>query len=367
MYHHLLESPKLGGAGLTALRLAKSLDHRTQGCRVWVPGDGPACEAAKELGLRTHIYDCAKITSPRKLHAALANLRIGRTLRRSGPGIVHVHSPMRYGALQLGLKLSGLKRAVHVQLEEDSAGLRWAFRRPPELIITCARYLVGYVRRTLPEQYQKRQRIVAVPNAVDTTLFYPGDKNKAKRKIGVPDGLPLILMLANLAPHKHQETAIRATAELKRRGLPVACWLAGIERDGTAYTTKLHSLIAELAVHDSVKLLGYRSDAPDLLRAADFFLLPSTHEGLPLSILEAQAAKVPVLTAPAQNHAGYADIVEALLKNREAYDRVAENSYQQVRREYDWGIYCDRIWSLYQELSAEPEANCPQPGSFSSS
>ena len=36
----------------------------------------------------------------------------------------------------------------------------------------------------------------------------------------------------------------------------------------------------------------------DLLRAADFFLLPSTHEGLPLSILEAQASGVPVLAAP---------------------------------------------------------------------
>ena len=56
---------------------------------------------------------------------------------------------------------------------------------------------------------------------------------------------------------------------------------------------------AELGVADQVRLLGHRSDGPDLLRAADFFLLPSTQEGLPLSILEAQACKVPARSSMA--------------------------------------------------------------------
>ena len=57
---------------------------------------------------------------------------------------------------------------------------------------------------------------------------------------------------------------------------------------------------------ECVRLLGQRDDANVLLRAADFFLLPSTNEGLPLSILEAQATKVPVLAAPT---AGIPEIV----------------------------------------------------------
>ncbi len=239
------------------------------------------------------------------------------------------------------------------------------------MIITCAKYLVDYVRRSLAEKYQERQRIVTVPNSVDANEFFPGDKVEAKRRMGTATGVPLILVLANLFPHKGQETAIRAVAELKKRGIDIACWLAGVERGGgEAYTHKLRALIRELRVDERVRLLGYRDDAPELLRAADFFLLPSTREGLPISLLEAQASKVPVLAAPtagipeavadgetgfliaAENYVGYADCIQTLLTNRDLYQRVAENGYEQVRREYDWNIYCERIWGLYCELDA---------------
>ena len=109
----------------------------------------------------------------------------------------------------------------------------------------------------------------------------------------------MVLMLANLAPHKGQATAIRAVQILKRRGIPVDCWLVGERRtDVGSYEAELRQLCSALGVQDIVQFLGFRRDGPDLLRAADVFLLPSTHEGLPLSVLEAQAAHVPVIGAP---------------------------------------------------------------------
>jgi len=335
-----------------------------------MPGDGPMRRMVQEAGLTSDEYP-ANILSYRQLQSAVTNWKFGNTLRRYGPGIIHFHAVVHYGALQLGSRLSGLARVVHVQLEEEETGLRWALRHPPDMIITCAKYLVDYVRRSLAEKYQERQRIVTVPNSVDANEFFPGDKVEAKRRMGTATGVPLILVLANLFPHKGQETAIRAVAELKKRGIDIACWLAGVERGGgEAYTHKLRALIRELRVDERVRLLGYRDDAPELLRAADFFLLPSTREGLPISLLEAQASKVPVLAAPtagipeavadgetgfliaAENYVGYADCIQTLLTNRDLYQRVAENGYEQVRREYDWNIYCERIWGLYCELDA---------------
>ena len=107
----------------------------------------------------------------------------------------------------------------------------------------------------------------------------------------IDPNVPLILMAANLAPHKGQETALHAAAILKQRGFHTQFWFAGVERGGNLdYTKRLRRLVGELGISDQVRFLGQREDIPESLRAADFFVLPSTAEGLPLSILEAQAS-----------------------------------------------------------------------------
>jgi glycosyltransferase involved in cell wall biosynthesis len=372
-YHQFLISRELGGAGLVALHLAHHVQDSGHATQVWLPGEGAALQEAERLGLPTQRYRFAQLASPSRVRAALGNWVIGRALRRLGSGVAHVHSPHLYGMLRWGLRWSGLKRVVHVQLKEGAGGLRWAFKHPPELIITCARFLVDQVRRTLPAPHQEGQPIVAVPNAVDLERFHPGDKRAAKKRVGAPGHVPLVLMLANLAPHKGQETSIRAVALLKRQGIDVVCWLAGSERGGTdAFTGRLRALIRELGVQDRVRLLGQRGDAPDLLRAADLFVLPSTNEGLPLSILEAQATKVPVLAAPtagipeaiedgetglliaAEDAPGYAAQLARLLANPGLYHALAERAFARTAREYNWKTCCERIWALYQEVMEGP-------------
>jgi glycosyltransferase involved in cell wall biosynthesis len=336
---------------------------------VWIPGRGAAWQEAERLGLIPLEFDAERALGAAMLRAAIANLRVGMQLRHGRPGLVHVHGPLFYGALRHALGLSGLQRVVHVHIEEDPVGLQWAFQRPPDLIITCANFLVEHVRQALPEVQRERQRILAVPNAVDTTRYFPGDKKEAKARIGALADQPLLLMLANLAAHKGQETALRALAVLQRRGRNVVCWLAGTERGGTGpYTDRLHALAAELGVAERVRFLGQRGDAPDLLRAADFLLLPSTHEGLPLSILEAQASRVPVLAAPsggvaevvehgttgflipAQDASAYASAMALLLDQPQLYESIVDNAYEQVRRQYGWDRFLDRVRDLYTEV-----------------
>jgi glycosyltransferase involved in cell wall biosynthesis len=176
-------------------------------------------------------------------------------------------------------------------------------------------------------------------------------------------------MLANLAPHKGQETAIRAVSALRARGTDVSLWLAGVERAGSCtHTEALQRLIGDLGVGELVSFLGHRDDAPDLLRAADAFLLPSTREGLPLSILEAQATGTPVVAAPtagvpevvadgetgflvpATDVAGYADRIDSLLRNRAVRDRVVQAALTRTQRYHTWSAYCRRIEELYREV-----------------
>ncbi len=374
-FHQILVSRELGGAALTALHLARYQREQGQDCRVWIPGEGPAWQEAARLGLPCQAFNLPALLGRSRIRAGLANWGLARRLRKGGPGLVHVHSPLHYGALHWALTRSGLARVAHVQIEEGSDGLRWAFRSPPQLVITCAEFLVDPARHALPEK--ARTRVAAVPNAVDIQRFTPGPKDQAKQRLGAPANQPLAVMLANLAPHKGQETAIRAVALLKQQGVDMSCWLAGVERGGEgAYTQRLRALIAEAGVQDRVRLLGQRSDTPELLRAADFFLLPSTHEGLPLSILEAQATKVPVLAAPtagvpevvrdgetgfliaAGDAEGYARRLKALLADPGLARQVAERAFARTTREYSWSAFCRRVTALYEELlgGATPRA-----------
>ena len=123
-----------------------------------------------------------------------------------------------------------------------------------------------------------------------------------------------------------------------------------------------------LGIADRIRFLGHREDVPDLLRAADIFLLPSTREGLPLSVLEAQATKVPVLAAPtagvpevitdgetgflipAEDAGGYAQHIESLLNCPEIHHRVKEQAYSQIIKKHNWHTYYETIWMLYRSL-----------------
>jgi glycosyltransferase involved in cell wall biosynthesis len=266
------------------------------------------------------------------------------------------------------LRLTGLRTAVAVQIEPDTEEIRWAFQDPPDLILPCARFMGDAIRQAMGAKGEKLH-VAAVPNAVDTERFFAGDRAEAKQKLGARVDVPLLLMLANLAPHKGQETAIRAVAQLKARGIPVQLWLAGIERNGRQeYGQFLTTLVANLEVAEQVRFLGFRQDGPELLRAADLLLLPSTHEGLPLSIVEAQASKVPVLAAPtagipevisdgdsgfliaADDWPGYANRIETLLGNHDLRQRIAERAFANVLRDYTMSAYCERVHNLLNGL-----------------
>lgn len=64
---------------------------------------------------------------------------------------------------------------------------------------------------------------------------------------------------------------------------------------GAEETDALSLLCKQLKIQNSVLFLGARTDIPDLLQACDVFLFPSTKEGLPVSVVEAQAAGLPVV------------------------------------------------------------------------
>lgn len=359
-------SPLIGGAGFLAIGLAQAVRDRGTESQAWVPGPGPAAEALERSGVPWHAYslDSLKRGGVWQL-AALGSM--WRRLRHAG-ALVHVHNPTVYGLLSPMLERLGARAAVQFHIDPTEEEVRWALRKPPAVVMTCSKHIAAQVRE-INTRAGRDIPVVPVQNAIDLTRYTPGSRLDAKRLVGAPLDRPLVLMMANLAAHKGQVTAVHAVRYLRDRGVLVDCWLAGEDReDGKRFEASLRTLVQELGVADRVSFLGFRTDGPELLRAADFFLLPSTHEGLPLSVLEAQASGTLVLASPIpgnreviadgetgflidpQNHEGYAARIAALVSDRAAYERVTAAALERVRSEHSWTTYVDRTWQVYREI-----------------
>jgi len=68
---------------------------------------------------------------------------------------------------------------------------------------------------------------------------------------------------------------------------------------GTGYLEeRIKAKVRDLHLEDTVKLLGFRTDVPELCYRSHVFLMPSLWEGFPISLLEAGLAKLPVISTP---------------------------------------------------------------------
>ncbi len=112
------------------------------------------------------------------------------------------------------------------------------------------------------------------------------DREALRREVGGEDVEHLVLAVARLQPEKGIDDLVAAAAALRPRlpGLRVAVAGSGPEEEA------LRAKVESAGLSGSFALLGSRSDVGALLAAADAFCLPSRHEGLPISLLEAMQA-----------------------------------------------------------------------------
>jgi glycosyltransferase involved in cell wall biosynthesis len=126
-----------------------------------------------------------------------------------------------------------------------------------------------------------REQYRVIPNGIDPEIY-------SRDPAPVPGR---IVMVGRLSKQKRPDIALRTIASLLEIHPGVCLDIAG---DGPL-RSETEALLAQLGLAGSVRLLGTRTDIPDLLAEAACFLLTSDYEGCPLSILEAMAAGVPVV------------------------------------------------------------------------
>jgi glycosyltransferase involved in cell wall biosynthesis len=122
---------------------------------------------------------------------------------------------------------------------------------------------------------------LSIPNGIDTDRFWrPENRSPWRRRNGFSDEDLLVVSVGRLERQKNPRMLVNAIESIPNAKLLMV---------GQG------SLRANLEGRDRVHLLGVRDDVPDILAAADIFALTSDWEGLPLAIIEAMAAGLPVV------------------------------------------------------------------------
>ena len=136
---------------------------------------------------------------------------------------------------------------------------------------------------------------MVIPNGIDVEAFAGGDPDAARRDLGLEPSERAVVMVAALRPEKAHEAFVDAIARLRAAGWPVRGLIVG---EGPRRAA-VEAAIAASGVADRIAMLGRRDDVARILRAADALVLPSHDvvETLPLVVLEAMAAGVPVVAS----------------------------------------------------------------------
>jgi glycosyltransferase involved in cell wall biosynthesis len=220
-------------------------------------------------------------------------------------------------------------------------------------------------RRAVPSA-----KMLVVPNGIDSAAFAPDPtaRARARESLGVKDHF-VWLAAGRLEAAKAYPTLLRAMAELGQG--PHILLVCG--RGSLA--DELRALAGELGITDRVRFLGLRSDMPDMMRAANAFVLSSDSEGLPLVLLQASAAGLPIVAtdvggngeAVADGENGFLvppgdpQVLAAAMRRVAELEpaeraRLGEAGQRRVREKFEANSVIDQWERLYGELlkAAQP-------------
>jgi glycosyltransferase involved in cell wall biosynthesis len=192
----------------------------------------------------------------------------------------------------------------------------------------------------------------------------PGDAEELRRRIGVASDETVITWLGRMTEIKRPEILLEAFAKLRHSGHRAKLLLVG---DGPLRPS-LEAVAEELGIAGDTTFLGFRLDVGAVYGASDVVALTSANEGTPVTVIEAQAAGLPVVSTdvggvrdilaegesgfvvPAGDVDGVADRLERLVASRDLRRRLGESGRERAGERYSVPRLVRDVDHLYREL-----------------
>ncbi len=228
--------------------------------------------------------------------------RLRRLLVKKRFDVVHAHLPYSAGLGRLvALSLGPSLRPRFVYTEHSIWG---ETALPVRLVNRAAIHgddalvaVAESARDALPADLRSKARVlvhgVDLSQAAGLVERRKELRDEVRAELGIPDQVCMALTVANLRAEKGYDVLLDAAKIASERGLAVCFVSAG--RGPLA--DHLASEHRRLGLGEGFRFLGPRDDALRLMAAADIFVLPSHHEGLPVTLMEATSVGTPIVAS----------------------------------------------------------------------
>jgi glycosyltransferase involved in cell wall biosynthesis len=372
----LLLSTSMGMGGADQVVLSAAGELRLRGHEVVIVSLtplGPMGTQARSEGIPTESLEMRRgIPDPRGL------ARLVRLVRRWRPDVVHshmVHANLMARALRLFVRVPAVVSTVH-NIHEGGALLMAGYRWTNGLVDHMTIVSETAAQRFISEGIIPKELLRVIPNGVDLDqgmVLPPGVREAARESLGI-QGRFGWLAVGRFETAKDYPTMIRAFAEVHQQEPGAVLLLAG--RGSLQEETE--ALARQLAVAHSVRFLGVRKDVSQLMRVADGYVMSSAWEGMPMVLLEAGTAGLPIVATavggnreivtdgesgylvPPRNPAALALAMLRLMGLSEMQrTSMGERGRQHIRSHYGLSRMVERWEDLYREVSARKLALAP--------
>ncbi|MCA9117500.1 MAG: glycosyltransferase [Planctomycetaceae bacterium] len=364
----LVHSLDVGGAELLAARIARQLRPEFDFSFLCLDREGTLADELRADGFPVQLLGREAGVDwqvPRRLR---------RLVRQNQIDMIHAHqyTPFFYA---LSCRLTGAGRPV---LFTEHG--RWFPDFPSRKRMLFNRLLLRKKDRVTAVGEAVRQalirneglsprRVQVVYNGIDLLPYRAAGESSVCREsvraeLGIGADQFVILQVARLDHLKDHLTAVHTMARVVDRNPAAVLCLVG---DGEE-RPRIEAEIARLQLGNHVRLLGLRRDVPQLLAGADLFLLTSISEGIPLTLIEAMAAGVPIvstdvggvselvqhgqtaLLAPAGDAEQLAGCVLQLMADQELRKTMMDRAAEVAERQFSEDQMLSEYERLYREM-----------------
>jgi glycosyltransferase involved in cell wall biosynthesis len=361
---HMIDGLTFGGAETLLRDLASGLEDRGYRITVGYSTPGPFVQELANKNLKLIRISRFGLVDP------FFMMKMIKLWRADPPQVVHTHLFKSDFHGRLAARLAGVPVVVSTLHNNDT----WANNRLMGHLYGATAMWADRLIAVSPEVKEfhrsktgvPEEKILVINNGVNVRAFsgYEEQAKQIRVEFGIAESAPLFGIVGRLKPQKNVAMFLLAAAEIIKLQ-PEARFL--IVGDGPLQSD-LELQTKNLGISSSVIFAGMRKDVPAILNALDVLVLSSLWEGLPVILLEAMAASLPVvsttvdgvvgvvqpdvttLLVPTSDHKALANACLRLARDPVLREKMGQAGLQRVSDHYSLDHMIDLVSSLYMEL-----------------